>query len=103
MADELGAAGYRVVEANNADEALGALQSGILKPHLVVTDIRMPGRHDGMALARVVRAALPVTKIVVVSGNLPAWDEKLVDAMLAKPYDPAQLLATVSALLEHSH
>lgn len=98
IADELGAAGYRVIEADNAEEALTLLSSGTI-PDLLITDIRMPGAHDGLELARIVRAAYPDMKIAVVSANLPSGNDEAVDAMLAKPYEPNELLAIVTMLL----
>jgi CheY-like chemotaxis protein len=98
IADELREAGYRVMEADNAEEALGLLHSGAV-PALLVTDIRMPGVHDGLALARIAHQAYPEIKVVIVSGNLPAADNEAIDAMIAKPCEPAQLLAAVAALL----
>ena len=51
MADCLRAAGYVVVEAANATEALAVLTSG--EPvDVIFTDVRMPGAMDGLMLAR---------------------------------------------------
>ena len=98
FADELRAAGYRVMEADNAEEALDILHSGA-EPDLLMTDIQMPGAHDGLALAHIAHRAHPDMKIVVVSGNLPPSDDDAADAMIAKPCLPEKLLAAVSALL----
>jgi CheY-like chemotaxis protein len=44
-------AGFEVVQAGNADEAISILQ---VRPaiHVVFTDIQMPGSMDGLKLAR---------------------------------------------------
>ena len=42
--------GYRVIEANNADEALNVFASGN-RVHVVFSDIQMSGSMDGLALA----------------------------------------------------
>ena len=53
-ADIIAAAGFEVLEAGNADDAIG-----ILEAHrditVVFTDIQMPGSMDGLKLARAVR------------------------------------------------
>jgi two-component system, response regulator PdtaR len=56
FADELRLAGYSVLEAADADEALCILRSGIgPRVEVVVTDLKMPGRLDGADLVRTVR------------------------------------------------
>ena len=68
MADDLRQAGFIVVEASNADEAISVLNS---TPDiaLVVTDIRMPGRIDGVGLANWVRRHAPHIKIAIASAR----------------------------------
>ena len=50
-AEMIGDAGFNVVEAGNADEAIAILEA---RPdiHVVFTDIQMPGSMDGLKLAR---------------------------------------------------
>lgn len=79
-------AGLSVVEAASADEALSYLGAG-QRIDLVFTDVQMPGRLDGIGLARQLRARDPALPIVVTSGTavLPA---DLGGALfLPKPYD----------------
>jgi CheY-like chemotaxis protein len=49
-------AGFEVIQAANADEAIAILKA---RPdiHVVFTDIQMPGSMDGLKLARFVRTA----------------------------------------------
>ncbi len=49
-------AGFEVIQAGNADEAIEILKA---RPdiHVVFTDIQMPGSMDGLKLARFVRTA----------------------------------------------
>ena len=49
-AETIGDAGFEVVEAANADEAIAVLEA---RPdiHVVFTDIQMPGSMDGLKLA----------------------------------------------------
>jgi CheY-like chemotaxis protein len=47
LADELRGRGFNVLEAQNADEALTLLQSGV-PVGLVLTDVQLPGSLDGI-------------------------------------------------------
>jgi two-component system, response regulator PdtaR len=99
VADDLMAAGFRVVQAANADEALKVLESKIALD-LVVTDIRMPGSLDGLALAARIRQQWSHVRIVVVSGELlPAPPVALADAFVPKPYSFSTVLACINQLL----
>lgn len=62
-------AGYTPVEAVDADEALGILQSRS-DIALLFTDIQMPGSMDGLQLAHAVYQRWPELKIILVSGKL---------------------------------
>jgi CheY-like chemotaxis protein len=97
MADDLRNAGFLVIEASNAEEALSVLTAtpGI---SLVVTDIRMPGRLDGLQLAHWIRRYAPSIKVAIASATVEAGMEAF-DAVLSKPVLPADLLATVRRLL----
>jgi PleD family two-component response regulator len=50
IADNLRSAGYTVVEASNAHEALELLRNSV-DVRLILSDVRMPGTIDGVALA----------------------------------------------------
>jgi two-component system, response regulator PdtaR len=67
-------AGFEVIQAGNADEAIEILKArpGI---HVVFTDIQMPGSMDGLKLARFVRNRWPPIKIVATSGLLRVEDD----------------------------
>lgn len=61
--------------------------------------MRMPGAVDGCGLARHVRAALPLVKIVMVSGQAPEPDAHgMLDGYLAKPVTPGQLASYLLTL-----
>lgn len=99
-AEDLRSAGFSVIEASNADEAMAILDSAV-PLDLVLTDIRMPGSMDGLALAAFVRQRWPELKIMVASGERPAQAALAVaDAFLPKPYDSAGILARVKTLTE---
>ena len=98
-AEMIGDAGFDVVEAANAEEAIAILEA---RPdiHVVFTDIQMPGSMDGLKLARFVRGRWPPIKIVATSGFINVGKDDLPDGsrFLTKPYRPAQIVATLREL-----
>lgn len=60
-------ASYEVVPAVNADIALILLEEG-LPFRLLITDIVLPGRLDGFALARRAKEILPKIEIIYATG-----------------------------------
>jgi len=98
-AEMIGEAGFDVVEAANADEAIAILEA---RPdiHVVFTDIQMPGSMDGLKLARFVRGRWPPIKIVATSGFVSVGEDDLPEGsrFLTKPYLPAQIVATLREL-----
>lgn len=98
-AEELRLAGFVVLEAANADEAMEVLGNAV-PVDLVLTDIRMPGAMDGLGLAAVVRERWPELKIVVASGENAAKKAlDTADDFVAKPYEPTWLVARIRKLL----
>jgi CheY-like chemotaxis protein len=95
-AEMIGEAGFDVVEAANADEAIAILEA---RPdiHVIFTDIQMPGSMDGMKFARFVRGRWPPIKIVATSGFVNVGKDDLPEGsrFLTKPYRPAQIVATL--------
>lgn len=97
IADELRAAGYRVVECSTADEAIDLLRGG-LAAAIVFTDIRMPGSMDGMVLARAVRQEFPELKILMTSAQAP--DQLLLsDPFIPKPYESHRVIDLIGELI----
>jgi len=89
-------AGFKAVEADNADQALAILQSG--EPiHGVFTDIDMPGSIDGVALANVVREQWPGIVILVASGKRHVSEVQLPPGAhyFPKPYDAKSVIRTL--------
>ncbi len=90
--DDLKDAGYDVIEAASASEALAILQArsdvGVL-----FTDVNMPGDLDGLGLAELVHDRWPDIKLVVTSGR--PLTRKVPDdgRFLSKPYTAQQMTA----------
>ena len=61
-------AGFDVLEAANADEAIVLLEAR-LDIQVVFTDIDMPGSMNGIKLAQAVRGRWPPIKIIATSGH----------------------------------
>jgi len=85
-------AGFEVVEAASADEAIAILE-GRLDITVVFTDIQMPGSMDGLKLAAAVRDRWPPIMIVATSGRVKLGPGDLPEGgrFLPKPYSPAEI------------
>jgi two-component system, response regulator PdtaR len=98
-ADVIGDAGFDVVEAGDADEAITILEA---RPdiHVIFTDIQMPGSMDGLKLARFVRGRWPPIKIVATSGFISVRKDDLPEGsrFVPKPYRAEQIVATLRDL-----
>jgi two-component system KDP operon response regulator KdpE len=96
----LGRAGYTVIEAANAREALSA--KAIDKPELVLLDLGLPDR-DGLELVQLLRAE-PRAALIVISAR-DQTEQKVAaldlgaDDYVTKPFDTEELLARVRASL----
>jgi CheY-like chemotaxis protein len=98
----LESAGARVETAASVDEALLALARAA--PHVIVSDVGMPGR-DGYALIRDVRAADPRATVAAIAITGLGRPQDRIDllragfqAHLVKPVEPDELVALVRTL-----
>jgi len=90
--------GYRVSQAANADAALELLETASFD--LVLSDITMPGHHDGLALARLLRRLRPRLPVLLVTG----YSSRAIEAanefvVLRKPFQFHQLDQAVAQAL----
>src|SRR6478735_10756116 len=95
----ISSAGFDVVEAANADDAIEILE--VRRDIVVVfTDIQMPGSMDGLKLARAVRGRWPPIKIVATSGLVDVGEKDLPEGgrFLAKPYSHAEVTGVLREL-----
>jgi response regulator RpfG family c-di-GMP phosphodiesterase len=88
---------YELITASNPADALARLAARPVR--VVVSDQKMPGA-SGIELLREIAALYPATKRVLLTG----WPEEIaereksaarLDAILPKPWDEAQLKATL--------
>lgn len=103
-ADALSSCGYDVLTAADADAALRLLTD--LRVDLLVTDVRLPGRFDGIALARTLKQRWSAIKVLLVGGDvdqMPRADlHPIVDELLQKPFKIDELLERVTNMLSLS-
>jgi CheY-like chemotaxis protein len=90
--DMIETAGFEVVEAGNADEAIEILEAR-RDITVVFTDIQIPGSMDGLKLARAVRGRWPPIKIIATSGQVHVRETDLPEGgrFLPKPYNLVQV------------
>jgi CheY-like chemotaxis protein len=96
-------AGFTSVEAIDADQAIAILESRS-DIALLFTDIQMPGRMDGLALAHVVHERWPPIKIILVSGQLKlASIEIPADShFFGKPLAASEMIAEMRNMIGHA-
>lgn len=102
LAEELEAEGFEVRVAEDGDRAEELIEDRAAAFTLLVTDIHMPGRLNGLEVARLMRVRHPTVPVIyttgrpdAVSGTRLGADEVLVE----KPFTPSELLAAVHKLL----
>jgi PAS domain S-box-containing protein len=100
LAEMLVAVNHTVELAGSGQEAVEKLRQGLFD--FVFTDLAMP-EMDGWETARAIRKEWPAMQIVLVTGYgpttvPPVGEEKLVDAIIGKPFDFAQVSSTLNAL-----
>ncbi len=95
---------HSVIEAQDGDVGLGLFEKH--RPAVVITDLFMPNR-EGIETIQQIRRLNPAAKIIAMSTSnigsgqfyLGAARKLGADAVLAKPFEPVQLLETVERLL----
>lgn len=95
------AAGFDILEATNADEAIQMLERDV-DIGLLFTDIDMPGSMNGLKLAAAVRERWPPVRIIATSGHfkVQAGDLPPDARFIPKPYQSAQIISAVHELTD---
>ena len=93
--------GFECLAAPAADMALVLLEANAPSVTLLFTDVQMPGKIDGFALARVAAAHWPHIGIVVASGERsPEADDLPASArFVAKPFSVDVVLRHLTEIL----
>lgn len=93
-------AGYEVLEACNAEEAIRILE---LRDDidLVFTDVQMPGTMDGIKLSHFIRNRWAPVKLIVASGAAILEESMLPSGsrFFSKPYDDHTITDAMAGLL----
>jgi signal transduction histidine kinase/ActR/RegA family two-component response regulator len=95
--------GYWPIEAHDADAALEALDRDPTIA-LVLSDIVMPGRLNGLELARTLRQHRPELPVLLATGYSQYVSAAVSDGfgLVEKPYRRASLAASIRAAIEHA-
>lgn len=93
-------AGFRAVEAGNADEAIAILEQR-QDIRLVFTDIDMPGTMDGLKLAHYIRERWPPIYLLVASGKAILKEADLPEGarFFSKPYQDRAITEAMVSML----
>jgi two-component system, response regulator PdtaR len=86
VSEELEDAGYTVLTAGNADQAIALLETHDVR--CIFTDIDMPGSMDGLKLAAAVRNRWPPIDIIITTGKSKPEPREMPagSVFLPKPY-----------------
>jgi DNA-binding NtrC family response regulator len=97
-------AGYEVLEAESAAQALSILEAGAAVA-VLFTDVNMPGTLDGLDLARLVHERWPAVRLIVTSGGGRVAPKDVPDdgRFLAKPYGLGHLITLIDELAGAPH
>jgi DNA-binding NtrC family response regulator len=95
-------AGFRPIMTADADLALSASRQFEGDLQLLLTDVKMPGTLDGIALARCIIHERSGIKVLVMSGKIsdPGAVSKAGFLFLAKPFTGRELLDAVRLALK---
>ena len=101
--DVLEDAGFTVVEASNATEALRALETRT-DVRVLFTDVNMPGELDGLELARLVHQRWPEIRLLIASGQVFPKPDELPDSgqFVPKPWEPSAVVRRIQAMIDRA-
>jgi CheY-like chemotaxis protein len=94
--------GFEVLEAKDGDEAIRMLDK-LDHVDIVVTDVRMPGRHDGVDVAHHARSRFPQIPVIVATGFAANIQDRVRQfspgaILIEKPYKMERLAALARSL-----
>jgi DNA-binding response OmpR family regulator len=96
--------GHRIVEAADGEEARGLIVRE--EPNLVVLDVMLPGRTDGLALCRWIRSTSDLA-VILLTARGDETDrivglELGADDYVTKPFSPRELASRVRTVLRRA-
>jgi DNA-binding NtrC family response regulator len=94
--------GFDVIAVGDATVAMGYLKTTTI--HVLFTDLRMPGKMNGEALAKFAVDHFPATKIILTSGYFHEFDVNRLSQMgvlIQKPYRISRVVDSALRLIGH--
>jgi len=102
VSEALADAGFEITEAEDTDTAADLID-GHGRYDLMVTDIQMPGRIDGVELGRLIRARRPGIPVIYTTGRPEAMGKLALlgpdEAFVGKPYPPSEIVGIAWRML----
>ncbi len=92
-----------VAEAESADEALSFLRERAPDVAMIFVDVKLPGRMDGVDMARMAAESWPWIKVVVTSGAMdrPLEDLPRTAKFMPKPWRALDVLVEAERATMH--
>jgi CheY-like chemotaxis protein len=92
-----------VVEMESAEEALAFLRDNAHDVAMIFADVRLPGRIDGVDVARTAAASWPWIKVVLTSGAMDHSLDELPDTatFMPKPWRALDVLVQADLAVGH--
>ncbi len=95
---------YNIIEASSGEDAIKLAASE--KPDLILMDLMMPGKYDGLEATRILKRGQNTQKIPVVfltakgqESDIDQGFEAGANEYIVKPFSPTELIQKVEKLL----
>jgi DNA-binding response OmpR family regulator len=94
--------GFRVVQSADGEAGLAAIERE--RPRLVVLDVGLPGRMDGLEVCKRLGASVPVILLTARDSEVDriVGLELGADDYVTKPFSPRELVARIKAVLRRT-
>ena len=99
--------GCQILESENGEDAIQVFDRE--KPELIIMDVMMPGRLDGLEATRIIKDSPDGEKCSIILLTARGQKEDIskglkagADDYLVKPFSPMELINKVEAILESS-
>lgn len=105
LKDTLGDQDYEILFSENGKQAVAKAKK--VKPDLIIMDIMMPGRINGIEATEIIKSDSEAHKCKIIILSAKGKDKDKIDALKAgasafveKPFSPVKLLSKIQTLLE---
>ena len=95
---------YQIIEAKNGEEGVTLAKEN--NPDLILMDVTMPGKYDGLEATRIIKADPDTSKIhlIMLTAKGQVADKEKgkqagADGYFVKPFSPVELIRKVESLL----